>query len=52
MRRATRFRLLPLVEWSAWGGDMDDGNSAVSGRSVSFAWLGLYLEMIVAREHA
>lgn len=51
MRRATVFRLFPLVECHPWGGDMDDGRSSVDGRSISLAWLGLYLEFIVAREH-
>ncbi|MFN3943924.1 MAG: hypothetical protein ACK4K7_03195 [Allosphingosinicella sp.] len=43
-------RLIPLVERYRWGGDMDDGRSSVAGWSISFAWLGFYVEFIVARE--
>lgn len=52
MTRRSRhyWRWRPLIECSEWGGDMDDGNSSVSGWSISLAWLGLYGEFVIARE--
>jgi hypothetical protein len=47
-RRMIRWR--PLTERYRWGGDMDDGRSSVKGWSISLAWLGLYVELVVARE--
>ena len=43
-------RWVPLVERGPWGGDMDDCQSSVTGWYISLAWLGLYVEVIVARE--
>lgn len=50
MKRPILFRLIPLFECSPWGGDMDAGDGRVDGRSFSVAWLGLYVEVIFARE--
>lgn len=49
-RHRWRWRWLPLISWSPWGGDMDDSKSSVEGWSISLAWLGLYVEIIGARE--